>query len=237
MSFGIIKYGHSLKAGLEKFLSQILEFKLDTLQMANPVQYYYSAYSAYAYIGHLYFEKIVKDLGRHIEHKPFNLIKCINTVGNQPLSDRPEASLEYHFQRQRDRWSEFRNVEMPRQTPRSHSNAADLADRILIAGIFSDINIDQLAFKFMLSHWTRNTDLTNENQIKEILISENFNAEELLKMASTKKIKDTYEENTEKAIALSVFGSPTYFVDDDMFYGQDNLELIERALKRPFKKS
>ena len=89
----------------------------------------------------------------------------------------------------------------------------------------------------MLSHWTRNTDLTNENQIKEILVSKNFNAEELLKMASTKKIKDTYEQNTEKAIALSVFGSPTYFVDEDMFYGQDNLELVERALKRPFKKS
>jgi 2-hydroxychromene-2-carboxylate isomerase len=204
------------------------------MQMAKPVQYYYSAYSAYAYIGHQYFEKIVKDLGHHIDHRPFNLIKC---VSSQPLSDTTEASLKYHFQRQRDQWSEFRNVEMPRQTPRSHSNAADLADRILIAGIFSDINIDQLAFKFMLSHWTRNADLTNENQIKEILISENFNAEELLKMASTKKIKDTYEQNTEKAIALSVFGSPTYFVDEDMFYAQDNLELVERALKRPFKKS
>ena len=236
MSFRIIKYGGSPKAGVKNCLNQLLGFKLDTLQMANPVQYYYSAYSAYAYIGHQYFEKIVKDSGRHIDHRPFNLIKCVNSVGSQPLSDRTEASLEYHFQRQRDRWSEFRNVEMPRQTPRSHSNAADLADRILIAGIFSDINIDQLAFKFMLSHWTRNTDLTNENQIKEILVSENFNAEELLKMASTKKIKDTYEQNTEKAIALSVFGSPTYFVDEDMFYGQDNLELVERALKRPFKK-
>ena len=41
----------------------------------------------------------------------------------------------------------------------------------------------------------------------------------------------------EKAIALSVFESPTYFVNEDMFYGQDNLELVERAVKRPFKKS
>ena len=51
------------------------------------------------------------------------------------------------------------------------------------------------------------------------------------------KIKDTNEQNTEKAIALSAFGSPTYFVDEDMSYGQDNLELVERAFRRPFKKS
>ena len=119
---------------------------------------------------------------------------------------------------------------------RDSSNAADLADRILIASIFSNKNIDQLAFKFMLNHWTKNTDLTNENQIKEILISENFDSDDLLKMANTKKVIDTYEQNTEQAIALSLFGSPTYFVGGDMFYGQDNLELVERALQKPFKK-
>jgi 2-hydroxychromene-2-carboxylate isomerase len=31
-----------------------------------------------------------------------------------------------------------------------------------------------------------------------------------------------------------VFGSPTYFVDGDMFYGQDRLEMIERALGQPY---
>ena len=204
--------------------------------MAHPVQYYSSACSANAYNGHQCFERIVKSSERQIEQRPFNLIKCIDNIGSQPLSDRTEPSLEYYFKRQRDRWSEFRNVEMPGQTPTSHSNAADLADRILIASIFSNKNIDQLAFKFMLNHWTKNTDLTNENQIKGILISENFDSDELLKIANTKKVIDTYEQNTEQAIALSVFGSPTYFVDGDMFYGQDNLELVERALQKPFKK-
>ena len=71
MSFGIIKYGDSPKAGVKNCLNQLLGFKLDTLQMAKPVQYYYSAYSAYAYIGHQYFERIVKNAGRQIDHKPF----------------------------------------------------------------------------------------------------------------------------------------------------------------------
>ena len=51
------------------------------------------------------------------------------------------------------------------------------------------------------------------------------------------------KKNTAKAIKLSsyqviklsVFGSLTYFLDGDMFYGQDNLQLVKRAERRPFK--
>jgi 2-hydroxychromene-2-carboxylate isomerase len=42
-----------------------------------------------------------------------------------------------------------------------------------------------------------------------------------------------YEANTKEAIEISVFGLPTYIVDGDMFYGQDNLEMVERALNKP----
>ena len=40
-----------------------------------------------------------------------------------------------------------------------------------------------------------------------------------------------------KSIERSVFGSPTYFIDGDMFYGQDRLEMVERALRQPYKPS
>ena len=43
-----------------------------------------------------------------------------------------------------------------------------------------------------------------------------------------------YQANTEEAVARSVFGSPTHFVDGDMFYGQDRLHMVERALSKPY---
>ncbi|MEQ9126152.1 MAG: DsbA family protein, partial [Alphaproteobacteria bacterium] len=57
----------------------------------------------------------------------------------------------------------------------------------------------------------------------------------LLAAADTDAVRARYEANTEEAIRRSVFGSPTYFVDGDMFYGQDRLELVERACVQPFK--
>jgi hypothetical protein len=56
----------------------------------------------------------------------------------------------------------------------------------------------------------------------------------LLDAALSPETQAVYEANTEEAIRRSVFGSPTYFVHGDMFYGQDRLELVERTLKQPF---
>ena len=56
----------------------------------------------------------------------------------------------------------------------------------------------------------------------------------LLGAGLSSETQGIYAANTEEAIRRSVFGSPTYFVDGDMFFGQDRLELVERALVKPF---
>ena len=53
-------------------------------------------------------------------------------------------------------------------------------------------------------------------------------------LAESSEVDRIYRQNTQDALDLSVFGSPTYVVDGDMFYGQDHLELVERALNSPF---
>jgi 2-hydroxychromene-2-carboxylate isomerase len=56
----------------------------------------------------------------------------------------------------------------------------------------------------------------------------------LVAISDSKEVLQIYAANTQKAIEMSVFGSPTYVVDGDMFYGQDHLEMVERALIQPF---
>jgi 2-hydroxychromene-2-carboxylate isomerase len=56
----------------------------------------------------------------------------------------------------------------------------------------------------------------------------------LLEAAMSTAIQTRHTANTEEAIARHVFGSPTYFLGDEMFYGQDRLEMLARALERPF---
>ena len=200
----------------------------------KPIDYLYSAYSAYAYIGHGAFLKIAKEANRPVIHRPFDLMKCLNAIGYHPLEERTEASLAYQFSRQRDRWSEFRNVPMPKATPSSHSNGAEIADLVLLAAIQKNLDVEIISSDFMHRHWTEDLDLSDEDAVAATLGALGFNEDELLEAARAPGIGKEYDRNTQFAIEHSVFGSPTYFVDDDMFYGQDNLVLVERALKQPF---
>ena len=62
-----------------------------------------------------------------------------------------------------------------------------------------------------------------------------YAARPLIEAAASPKVRAVYEANTVEAMDRSVFGSPTYFVDGDMFYGQDRLEMVERALRQPYR--
>ena len=49
-------------------------------------------------------------------------------------------------------------------------------------------------------------------------------------MANTPDARATYVANTQEAIDRGVFGAPTYALDDELFWGQDRLDFVARAL-------
>jgi 2-hydroxychromene-2-carboxylate isomerase len=199
-----------------------------------PIEYFYSAYSAYAYIGHFHFLRLAEEAGREVVHRPFDLMKCLNEIGYHPLEERTQSTLDYQFGRQRDRWSEYRQVTMPKATPSSHNNGAEIADLILIAAKKLELDLEMISSEFMQCHWLNNLDLNNADAMVEKLKSIDLDADTLMQLSEAPEVIAEYEANTNTAIKHSVFGSPTYFVDGDMFYGQDNLCLVERALSKPF---
>ncbi|MGE3649343.1 MAG: DsbA family protein, partial [Reyranellaceae bacterium] len=52
--------------------------------------------------------------------------------------------------------------------------------------------------------------------------------------ARSEAIQAEFDQCTGQAMADGVPGSPTYIVDGELFYGQDRLMMVERALERPF---
>lgn len=200
-----------------------------------PVTYFYTSSSMFAYIGHQEFVRLVMASGRDIVHKPLRLMECLENIGYHPLEERTNAAIEYQFGRQRRRWAEYRSVLMPTEIPSTHDDGAEIADLVLIAAMQQGLNVNYLASVFMHNHWINNVNLNDEKSVRTILQIQGLDADDLLEFAQSRQALNTYADNTEAAIKLSVFGSPTYVVDGDLFYGQDNLMLVERALNQPFK--
>ena len=89
----------------------------------------------------------------------------------------------------------------------------------------------------MQAHWKEHADLSDEHTLVSLIKEAGFDPATFIEAANGTDVKDAYKANTAEAIERSVFGSPTYFVDGEMFYGQDRLELVERALQKPFAKT
>ncbi len=119
--------------------------------------------------------------------------------------------------------------------PTYHDNDITLPNCLLIAAQMQGANVNALAHALLEAHWRDDADLADASTLKTLAERLGIDATPLLAAASTAEVTQVYEANTAEAIRRSVFGSPTYFVDGDMFYGQDRLEMVERALRRPYR--
>lgn len=101
---------------------------------------------------------------------------------------------------------------------------------MLIAAQEQGLDADRLAHSILELHWRDDADISDRTRLEGLAESLGIEVDLLIARAGSSEVRDRYAENTAEALKRSVFGSPTYFLDGDMFYGQDHLELIERAL-------
>ena len=72
-------------------------------------------------------------------------------------------------------------------------------------------------------HWLNDANLDDRESLAALAVNVGLDPQPLLDAAMSDEIQAIYDANTQESIERSVFGSPTYFVDGDMFYGQDHL--------------
>jgi len=198
------------------------------------IEYFYSAHSAYAYLGSSHLLRLARAHQRRIVHLPIFLTPVIEAAGAVAFSQRTPAHVDYFFRREIERWSQFRSAPVMAGIPTHHHNDMSLANGLLIAGDRQGLDIDRLAHALLEAHWRDDADLADTNTLDRIARGVGIDPAPLLEAATTAAVQAQYQANTVQAIRRSVFGSPTYFLDGDMFYGQDRLEILERALQQPF---
>jgi 2-hydroxychromene-2-carboxylate isomerase len=78
--------------------------------------------------------------------------------------------------------------------------------------------------------WVTPCNLGEPAVLAEILREAGFDSEAFAALAGDPEVKAKLVSNTEEAVARGVFGAPTMFVGEQMFFGQDRLEFVREAL-------
>jgi 2-hydroxychromene-2-carboxylate isomerase len=58
-----------------------------------------------------------------------------------------------------------------------------------------------------------------------------FDAQALIALASEQSTKDALKAATQAAVNRGIFGAPTFFVGEQMFWGQDRMDFVKEALQ------
>jgi 2-hydroxychromene-2-carboxylate isomerase len=79
--------------------------------------------------------------------------------------------------------------------------------------------------------WVDERNMGQPEVVADVLAKAGFDANALLTKCSDETVKEMLKTNTEEAAARGAFGAPTVYVDGEMFFGQDRLPMIEKALQ------
>ena len=198
------------------------------------IDYFYSAHSAYAYLGAQTLYQICARHGATLNHCPILLSPVVEAAGGLPFAGRTQAHVDYFFGREIERWAEWRNVAVIRHRPTYHDNPLDMANGLIIAAQQAGEDVDALSFAILQAHWRDDADHADPATLAALATGLGLDAPSLLARAMSATVQGRQAENTKQAIEMGLFGSPTYVVNGDPFYGQDRLEFVDRALEQPF---
>jgi 2-hydroxychromene-2-carboxylate isomerase len=78
--------------------------------------------------------------------------------------------------------------------------------------------------------WAEPKKMDDAGVLRAALAESKLDAEALLALAQTDEVKEELRVNTERSVERGTFGSPTFFVGDEIFFGKDRLREVEEAI-------
>ena len=193
------------------------------------IDYFMSHGSPWTFLGHNRLGDLVNKFNAKLNIYPVNYGEIFPISGGLPVSKRPPQRQKLRLQ-ELNRWSKFLNINLNTQ-PNFFPSKSLLPSLIIIAAKMEKLdNYFELAFKIMHSLWVENQDIDDEDVLKKILNGMNFNAENMILLAKSEKCLDIMNKYTQLAITKNVFGAPTYIIEDQIYWGQDRLDFVERHL-------
>ena len=190
--------------------------------MSGTLEFFYDYVSTYSYLAN-------SQLGRidaEVKYRPMFLGGVLKATGNRaPLTVPIKFKyLNHDVARWVDRYEIPFN--MNPNFPQNTVKALRLALVAMHKGRFDEVH--QALFNAM---WVDQQDLSDDAVLAQIAGNAGLSAKETLAEIATDAIKDELRANTDEAIDRGVFGAPTLFVGDEMFFGNDRFDFIEAALE------
>ena len=196
--------------------------------MAKSFEFFFDYVSPTAYLASFLVRKVAGRTGAELIYRPMFLGGVMQATGNAPPGRVPAKSKYLHIDLQRC----AAHIGVP-----LHFNPAFpmMTLRILRATLgFAGDSAARDAFIEACFRYSWGVEeprnLATDEEIARMCEAEGFETEQILAWGRDTGLKSALKANTEEAVARGAFGAPTFFIGDEIFFGHDRLDYVERAL-------
>ena len=190
--------------------------------------------SPWTFLGHKKVNEISKTNNCELDIMPVNYGEIFPVSGGLPVHKRPLQRQKYRLQELK-RWSEFLKIKLNPE-PKHFPSRSLLPSKVIISvKLLNFENVNDIAYAIMEGLWIKELNIDDPKNLKKILTRFIKTADEVIDFSESKQVEKEMNEYTKEAIDLAVFGAPTYILDDQIYWGQDRLDFLERYIKRKNK--
>ncbi len=194
--------------------------------MTKTVEFFYDFGSPTVYLAATQLPDIAASVGATIDWRPMLLGGVFKSTGNQSPVVVPAkaAYMNNDLERFAKRYGvPFRfNPHFPINTLALMRGAAAYQDDVVVSSTYRDAIFRAI--------WVEARNLNEPDVIGQVLSDAGLDPAELMNRIGQQTVKDQLIANTEEAVNRGVFGAPTFFVGEQMFFGQDRLDFVAEAL-------
>jgi 2-hydroxychromene-2-carboxylate isomerase len=194
--------------------------------MPPPIAFYFDFISPYAYLGSVGIEKIAARHGREVDWRPTLLgVSVLRVMGLKAIPDTPlKGPYMMHDVPRFARllgvpYSERAVIKMaPLPAARAFTWAKD---RDAIAA-------KRLAQAIFHAHWGEGRDMSSPEAVAGLAESVGFGTSDVRAAIEDELVKARLRQHVDEALGAGIFGTPSFVVDGEMFWGADRLDQVER---------
>ncbi len=194
--------------------------------MTKTVEFFYDFGSPTVYLAATQLPAIAAAVGATIDWRPMLLGGVFKSTGNQSPVVVPAkaAYMNNDLERFAKRYGvpfSF-NPHFPINTLALMRGAAAYQDDVVVSSTYRDAIFRAI--------WVEARNLNEPDVIGQVLSDAGLDPAELMNRIGQQNVKDQLIANTAEAVNRGVFGAPTFFVGEQMFFGQDRLDFVAEAL-------
>ena len=195
--------------------------------MTKTVDFYFDFGSPAAYLAYTQLPKLASETGAAVVMKPMLLGGVFQATGNRPPISVPLKGT-YLFQ-DLNRYAKHYGVPF-NMNPHFPINTITLMRAASGLQLRNDDRFDVFCSTIFKAIWVDSKNMNDLAVVGAVLHEAGLDGAAMLALSSLQEVKDLLKTQTQTAVDRGIFGAPTFFVGDEMFWGQDRLAFVRDAL-------